>query len=38
MQKQPNSRLCFVCGMENPIGLKAFFYEDDDGQVMVKGS
>jgi len=36
MQKQPNSRLCFVCGMENPIGLKAFFYEDDDGRVMVK--
>jgi uncharacterized protein (TIGR00369 family) len=25
-----------VCGMENPIGLKAFFYEDDDGRVMVK--
>jgi acyl-coenzyme A thioesterase PaaI-like protein len=22
--------------MENPIGLKAFFYEDDDGQVMAK--
>jgi uncharacterized protein (TIGR00369 family) len=36
MQKQPNSRMCFVCGMENPIGLKAFFYEDDDGQVIVK--
>jgi len=36
MQKQPNSRMCFVCGMENPIGLKAFFYDDDDGRVMVK--
>jgi len=36
MQKQPNSRMCFVCGMENPIGLKAFFYEDDDGRVIVK--
>jgi uncharacterized protein (TIGR00369 family) len=34
MQKQPNSRMCFVCGMENPIGLKAFFYEDDDGRVI----
>jgi uncharacterized protein (TIGR00369 family) len=22
--------------MENPIGLKAFFYEDDDGRVMVQ--
>jgi len=36
MQKQPNSRLCFVCGMENPIGLKAFFYDDDNGRVIVK--
>lgn len=36
MQKQPNSRMCFVCGMENPIGLKAFFYEDDDGRVIAK--
>ena len=36
MQKQPNSRMCFVCGMENPIGLKAFFYDDDDGRVIAK--
>jgi hypothetical protein len=21
MEKQPNSRMCFVCGIENPIGL-----------------
>ena len=34
MQKQPNSRLCFVCGMQNPIGLKAFFYQDEQGQVV----
>jgi len=33
MQKQPNSQMCFVCGLENPIGLKLSFYEDDDGQV-----
>jgi acyl-coenzyme A thioesterase PaaI-like protein len=33
MQKQPNSQMCFVCGLENPIGLKASFYEDDDGHV-----
>lgn len=32
--KQPNSQMCFVCGMENPIGLKQFFYEDTDGRVM----
>ncbi len=36
MQKQPNSRMCFVCGLENPIGLKVFFYDDDDGRVIVK--
>ncbi len=33
MQKQPNSQMCFVCGLENPIGLKASFYEDEDGHV-----
>jgi len=31
--KQPNSQMCFVCGMENPIGLKQFFYEDENGRV-----
>ena len=36
MRKQPNSRMCFVCGMENPIGLKAFFYEDDEGRVIAR--
>jgi len=34
MQKQPNSRMCFVCGMQNPIGLKAFFYQDEAGRVI----
>jgi uncharacterized protein (TIGR00369 family) len=34
MQKQPNSRMCFVCGMQNPIGLKAFFYQDKEGRVV----
>ncbi len=32
--KQPNSQKCFVCGMENPVGLKQFFYEDGQGRVM----
>ncbi|HIC94775.1 MAG TPA: PaaI family thioesterase [Anaerolineae bacterium] len=36
MQKQPNSRMCFVCGIDNPIGLKVFFYEDDEGRVIAK--
>ncbi len=27
-QRQPNSRMCFICGMENPIGLKIIFETD----------
>ena len=34
MKKQPNSQMCFACGLENPIGLKIAFYEDDDGRVV----
>ena len=34
LRKQPNSRYCFLCGLENPIGLKLAFYEDDDGRVL----
>lgn len=34
MKKQPNSRMCFVCGVENPVGLKASFYEDEQGRVV----
>lgn len=29
-QRQPNSRMCFVCGMQNPIGLKIIFETDGD--------
>jgi uncharacterized protein (TIGR00369 family) len=36
MHKQPNSRMCFLCGMQNPVGLKLLFYEDRAaGQVRV---
>lgn len=28
-EKQPNSRMCFVCGLENPAGLHAHFYQVD---------
>lgn len=28
MQKQPNSRMCFLCGLQNPVGLKLAFYDD----------
>jgi acyl-coenzyme A thioesterase PaaI-like protein len=34
MEKQPNSRMCFVCGIENPIGLKLKFYTDDEGRCI----
>jgi acyl-coenzyme A thioesterase PaaI-like protein len=30
MQKQPNSRMCFVCGLQNPVGLHLAFYEDHE--------
>ena len=36
MEKQPNSRMCFVCGLENPIGLKLRFYTDDEGRCIVR--
>ncbi len=36
MQKQPNSRMCFACGLENPIGLKMAFYQDEEGRVVAK--
>ncbi len=31
--KQPNSRMCFVCGIENPIGLHLHIYETEPGVV-----
>ena len=34
--KQRNSKMCFICGMDNPIGLKAQFYNREDGSVMTK--
>lgn len=36
MLKLPNSRNCFACGMENPIGLKLQFYADPkvDGGIV----
>lgn len=39
MRKQPNSRMCFLCGLENPAGLKLDFYEDrENDQVRVEFS
>jgi len=37
VRKQPNSRMCFLCGRQNPIGLKLDFYEDHEAnQVRVE--
>jgi len=36
MEKQPNSRMCFVCGIDNPIGLKLKFYTDDEGRCIAR--
>ncbi len=34
LSKQRNSKMCIICGMDNPIGLKAQFYNMEDGSVM----
>lgn len=34
ISKQTNSRMCFICGMDNPYGLHAQFYNMEDGSVM----
>ena len=33
-RKQPNSKMCWVCGLKNPLGLKASFYETEAGEVV----
>lgn len=33
-QKQPNSKMCLVCGLENKIGLKAYFYELSNNELV----
>lgn len=30
MRKQPTSRMCFVCGRKNPVGLRLQFFENHD--------
>lgn len=32
--KQPNSLKCFVCGVENTVGLRLAFYDQPDGDVI----
>lgn len=32
--KQPNSKMCVVCGLKNPWGLHASFYELEGGDLV----
>ncbi len=34
MKKQPNSRMCFICGLENPVGLHLHLYEVEPGVIQ----
>ena len=36
MNKQANSRHCFVCGVENDYGLKLNFFETGPGEISVE--
>lgn len=34
IRKQSNSKMCYICGMDNPFGLKAPFYEMENQTVV----
>lgn len=36
MDKQPNSRYCFLCGTENPISLDLAFFDDGEDRVVAE--
>lgn len=36
--KQPNSKCCFVCGVENHHGLQLAFYHDESGTVFAEAT
>lgn len=33
-QKQQNSRMCLVCGLKNPLGLRGSFFEMEAGELV----
>ncbi|MCU0242645.1 MAG: PaaI family thioesterase [Vicinamibacteria bacterium] len=33
-RKQENSKMCLVCGLKNPYGLRTAFYETDDNELV----
>ncbi len=34
LKKQPNSKMCLVCGLRNGLGLSASFYELEGGELL----
>lgn len=36
IQKQPGSKTCFICGRQNPVGLKLEFYTVGPGTVKAE--
>lgn len=34
LRRQPNSKMCLICGVNNPAGLKAPFYEMENHTVV----
>ncbi len=38
MNKQPNSRMCFICGKQNIAGVNVSFYEPGDGRATPAAS
>jgi len=34
MEKQPNSRTCFLCGRQNDVGLRVSWYNDHDARQI----
>lgn len=34
--KQPNSSMCLVCGLHNDAGIKASFYELENGELLAR--
>ncbi|CAG0931812.1 acyl-CoA thioesterase [Thermoflexales bacterium] len=34
IDKQPNSRMCFICGLQNPVGLHLAIYNDHDNNCI----
>jgi len=34
LRKQKNSKMCLVCGLKNPYGLRSFFYEMENDELL----